>query len=92
VGIYFPSDGSSPVLISVAGAKGIGAEPSPTITITAGAVLVGAPLTAVMAPASIKLAKAPTNIFFTVRILLRQIGQIELSARKTVRKKLQVSQ
>jgi hypothetical protein len=67
VGIYFPSDGPSLVLISVAGAEGIGAEPSPTMTITPGVALVGAPLTAVITPASIKLAKAPTNTFFTVR-------------------------
>ena len=69
MGIYLPSDGAPLVLISVAGAEGIGAEPSPTIT-TPGAALVGAPLTAVMAPANIKLAKAPMTTFFTVRTLL----------------------
>jgi hypothetical protein len=39
--------------------------------------LIGEPLTAPMAPASIKLAKAPMNTFLTVRILLRRIAQIE---------------
>jgi hypothetical protein len=39
--------------------------------------LIGEPLAALMAPASIKLAKAPMNTFFTVRILLRRIAQIE---------------
>lgn len=68
MGDYFPSDGPSLVSISVAGAEGIGAEPSPTMTITPGVVWVGASLTALIAPASIKLAKAPMNTFFTVRI------------------------
>jgi len=86
VGIYFPSDGPSLALISVAGAKGIGAEPSPTMT-TPGVVLVGAPLTAVMAPANIKLAKAPMKTFFTFRTLLRRIAQIETTAHKMVQRK-----
>jgi hypothetical protein len=72
---YFPSNGRSLDSISVDGAKGIGAEPSPTKTITPFVVLVGEPLTALMAPASIKLARAPINTFFTARILLRRIAQ-----------------
>jgi hypothetical protein len=50
---------------------GMGADPSPTMTIIPVVVLVGAPLTAEIAPASIKLARAPMNAFFTVQNLLR---------------------
>ena len=57
---------------SIAGAAmGMGADPSPTMTIIPVVVLVGAPLTAEIAPASIKLARAPMNAFFTVQNLLR---------------------
>jgi hypothetical protein len=44
-------------------------------------VLVGTPLTAEIAPASIKLARAPINAFFTVQTLLQQISLIEHNAR-----------
>jgi hypothetical protein len=44
----------------------MGAEPSPTITIIPVVVFAVAPLAAEIAPASIKLARAPMNAFFTV--------------------------
>jgi hypothetical protein len=48
------------------GAKGMGAEPSPTMTIIPVVVFVVALLAAEIAPASIKLARAAMSVFFTV--------------------------
>jgi hypothetical protein len=82
---YFPSNGRSLDSISVDGAKGIGAEPSPKNTITPFVVLVGEPLTALMAPASIKLAKAPINTFFTARISFDELRNIEQTTGRAMR-------
>jgi hypothetical protein len=50
---------------------GMGADPSPTMAINPVVEFVVGPLTAEIAPASIKLARAPMNAFFTVQNLLR---------------------
>jgi hypothetical protein len=54
--------------VSFAGAaRGIGAEPSPTITIIPVVVFVVAQLAADIAPASMRLARAAISVFFTVQ-------------------------
>jgi hypothetical protein len=45
----------------------MGADPSPKMAIIPAGVFVVALLTAEIAPASIKLARAPMNAFFTVK-------------------------
>ena len=68
---YFPSDAAS--LASFAGAaRGIGAEPSPTMTIIPVVVFVVAPLAADIAPASMRLARAAMSVFFTVQNPFRE--------------------
>jgi hypothetical protein len=67
-------------VIAGASAIGIGADPSPTTTVFSVVVFVVAPLTAEIAPASIKLARTPMNAFFTVQTLLRQISLLEQNA------------
>jgi len=57
-------------LISGEAVGGSGAEPSPMMLIVPVVTFVVAPLTAEIAPASIKLARAAMNVFFTVRNLL----------------------
>jgi len=71
MGGYLPED--VPSIGRLAGAAGTGADPSPTMTTIPFIVFIGAPLNAEIAPASIKLARAPTNAFFTVQNLLRRI-------------------
>ena len=78
---YLPSDGVSLGSITGAAVNGRGADPSLTMAIIPAEVFVMAPLTAEIAPASIKLARAPINAFFTVQFLLRQISLVEQNAR-----------
>jgi hypothetical protein len=66
---------------------GMGADPSPMMTVICDAGFVVAPLTAEIAPASIKLARAPINVFFMAQNLLRQVPMIEQNARNELRPK-----
>jgi hypothetical protein len=61
----------------------MGADPSPTMTIIPVVVFVVAPLAAEIAPASIKLARAPMNAFFTVQTLLQEISLLDQNGLKT---------
>jgi hypothetical protein len=67
-----PGDIPSPGSVSVGSCKVMGADPSPMMMNAPVVVFAGTPLTAEIAPASIKLASAPIKVFFTVKNLLMQ--------------------
>jgi hypothetical protein len=84
---YFASDVPSPGSVSDNADSGMGADPSVTTTVIPVVVFGVAPLTAEIAPASIKLARAPINVFFMAQNLLRQVPMIEQNARNELRPK-----
>lgn len=74
---YFVSDAGSLGSIADAVSRGIGAEPSPTRTITLAVLFVVVPLAAEITPASIRLARAAMIVFFTVQNLLLRFSWFE---------------